>query len=190
MPSGAPPLPPPAAAGPQAKRRGVDGRGKGERPGLPPSSRVHLAGSRLLALLAVLALFAAACTSAVLPTASAVPTASVTAITPDTGTDTPGPTLDPAASPLPSAAATLTPSPTPDPSSTPVATPTGTPSVAPSGTPAGAPTACLQTQGQFTLADVPSRVLGYDIITRVYLPPCYAASSVAYPVLYLFHGLN
>ena len=38
--------------------------------------------------------------------------------------------------------------------------------------------------------DVPSRVLGYDIITRIYLPPCYGASSAAYPVLYLIHGLN
>jgi enterochelin esterase-like enzyme len=38
--------------------------------------------------------------------------------------------------------------------------------------------------------DVPSVVLGYAITTRIYLPPCYATSGQAYPVLYLIHGLN
>jgi enterochelin esterase-like enzyme len=37
---------------------------------------------------------------------------------------------------------------------------------------------------------VPSATLRYDIDTRVYLPPCYAANQKRYPVLYLIHGLN
>ena len=37
---------------------------------------------------------------------------------------------------------------------------------------------------------MPSAALGYPINTRIYVPPCYAESGQAYPVLYLIHGLN
>ena len=182
--SGVPPLPPPAG----------EGRGEGERPGLTSPPFVRRVSSRLLALFVALALVAAACGPDGPATANPIPAASATALASDTSTATPGPTLDPAASALPSAATTLTPSSTPDPSGTPAATSTGaltdTPTGAPTDAPTGAPTPCVQTQGQFTIVDVPSRVLGYDIITRIYLPPCYDASRAAYPVLYLVHGLN
>ena len=56
--------------------------------------------------------------------------------------------------------------------------------------PSGTPGPCTDTQGQFTNVDVPSAGLGYPITTRIYLPPCYASSGQAYPVLYLIHGLN
>ena len=57
-------------------------------------------------------------------------------------------------------------------------------------TPTPSPTPCTGTTGQFTSVDVPSTILGYDINTRIYLPPCYASSGQTYPVLYLVHGLN
>src|SRR5258706_79787 len=81
--------------------------------------------------------------------------------------------------PAASAARSPTPGPTTDSSPGASATP------GPSATLAGTPPPCVQTQGQFTMVDIPSAVLGYAIATRIYLPPCYGASDTAYPVLYL-----
>jgi enterochelin esterase-like enzyme len=67
---------------------------------------------------------------------------------------------------------------------------TATPTPWPSATPSPSPTPCADTAGAFSSVEVPSAILGYDIDTRIYLPPCYAASGAAYPVLYLIHGLN
>jgi enterochelin esterase-like enzyme len=59
---------------------------------------------------------------------------------------------------------------------------------APSATASRVP--CVETQGEFISVSVPSTILPYSIDTRIYLPPCYARSDQAYPVLYLMHGLN
>ena len=48
----------------------------------------------------------------------------------------------------------------------------------------------METQGQFSSVSVPSVTLRYDIVTRIYVPACYASSGQSYPVLYLMHGLN
>ena len=89
-----------------------------------------------------------------------------------------------------SATATLT----PGPSLTPSATPTTGTSVAPSLTPrptrTATPTPCAEPRGTVSLLHVPSDVLNYPIDAQLYLPPCYATSGAAYPVLYLIHGLN
>ncbi len=87
------------------------------------------------------------------------------------------------------------------PSVTPSATPTTGTSVAPSLTPrptrtatptelGQAPTPCAEARGTVSLIHVPSDVLNYPIDAQLYLPPCYATSGAAYPVLYLIHGLN
>jgi len=44
--------------------------------------------------------------------------------------------------------------------------------------------------GTVMTISVPSAVLKYPIDAQLYLPPCYATSGEAYPVLYLIHGLN
>lgn len=83
---------------------------------------------------------------------------------------------------------------TPGPALTPSATPTTGTSVAPSLTPRPTrtvtPTPCAQARGTVSLIHVPSDVLNYPIDAQLYLPPCYATSGEAYPVLYLIHGLN
>jgi enterochelin esterase-like enzyme len=141
----------------------------------------------LCALLAALALLAAAgcgpadsgtpdVVHAAGATASATP-ASATLTRDPAATLTPGVTLDqePTASPA---------EPTGEP------TLASTPDTSPAPPPPATPTACLQTQGQFTSVNVASSVLTYSIATRIYLPPCYASSAKAYPVVYLIHGLN
>src|SRR5206468_3190854 len=92
------------------------------------------------------------------------------------------PGLDPVASLPPSATLAQ------DPAGSPTPAPADTSTVTPG--PPLAPTACTQTEGQFSSVSVPSGILGYDIAARVYLPPCYAGSGQAYPVLYMIHGLN
>lgn len=196
MPPGARWLPLPAGPWPPEQREAGEGRGdivpeaqaewERERPGPKSPSCLRLGGYRVWPLLAALALLAAACGPGVTATASVVSATRDTALAPDTSTAaalsrlsaTPAPTLDPAATALPTLEQVTTGSPAA----------ADTPGL--SGTPAGAPTPCVQTQGQFTTVDVPSRVLGYAIATRIYLPPCYGAASTAYPVLYLVHGLN
>lgn len=68
----------------------------------------------------------------------------------------------------------------------------GTPAASGMPTPAVTATAtpCTETKGAFSSVAVPSAMLRYPIDTRIYLPPCYASSGKAYPVLYLIHGLN
>ena len=79
----------------------------------------------------------------------------------------------------------LTPSATLYPSLTPRPTPTG---LGPART--ATPTPCAEAGGTVSLIHVPSDVLNYPIDAQVYLPPCYATSGEAYPVLYLIHGLH
>jgi len=137
---------------------------------------------RVWARLAVAMLaLAAACAPQTTPS-SLTPSAAVTG----TAAEATGPSTDAASLTAPPAA-------TQDPATAEPAT--GTPPAASatpqsSSTPDSTPTPCTQTQGQFTIVDVPSRVLGYPITTRIYLPTCYSATDTAYPVLYLVHGLN
>lgn len=49
---------------------------------------------------------------------------------------------------------------------------------------------CTAAVGTVVSVTVPSTTLRYPIDTRVYLPPCYAATTQRYPVLYLMHGLG
>lgn len=81
------------------------------------------------------------------------------------------------------------PSPTLPPTGTPLP-PTSTPTPTPTITPLPSPTPCADEQGTVASVRVPSPTLRYEIDTRLYLPPCYAAKSERYPVLYLLHGLN
>jgi enterochelin esterase-like enzyme len=88
----------------------------------------------------------------------------------------------------PTTAGPTTPSVTPGPSLTPSAT--LYPSLTPRPTRTPAPTPCAEPHGTVSAISVPSDVLNYPIDAQLYLPPCYAVSGVAYPVLYLIHGLG
>jgi enterochelin esterase-like enzyme len=134
----------------------------------------------LLAALAVLVV--AACGSAGSVPSGVVQTAGATASATIVPTNPASPT--PAASATDAPSVTPPPAPPGRPGGTPTLTPTPWPLVTPS------PTPCAETHGQFSSVSVPSNVLRYAIDTRIYLPPCYAASGKAYPVLYLIHGLN
>lgn len=101
-------------------------------------------------------------------------------------TEGPAAALAAGASPAP-AQPTLPPTATGTPGATPLP-PTASPTWVPSPTPQ--PPACLETAGAVITATIPSPTLRYDIDARIYLPPCYAASSRRYPVLYLIHGLG
>ncbi len=83
---------------------------------------------------------------------------------------------------MPASFHTATPPPTPPDTHTP--TPPASATVRPSATP------CAEQQGNVYTLTVPSPTLRYDIDARIYLPPCYGANQVRYPVLYLIHGLN
>ena len=61
-------------------------------------------------------------------------------------------------------------------------------------TPDPSPTAqtaqCTSTQGEIRQATVESVVYAAPVPVNMYLPPCYAAATEPYPVLYLLHGGN
>jgi enterochelin esterase-like enzyme len=79
--------------------------------------------------------------------------------------------------------------------STPPPTPTLTPTSAPP-TPAYSPAFptvpfapdCTETAGTVSNFNYHAYTLGYSLFYDVYLPPCYEATSDAYPVIYLLHG--
>ena len=141
------------------------------------------------ALLAALALFTATgCGPADRGTSGVVQAAGATASAASATLSLP---LDPTVTLAPSATG-LAPGPASSPAAPTSEPPTGEPTLTSTPGPllTPTPTPCRQTQGQFTAVDVPSSVLTYSINTRIYLPPCYAATGQAYPVLYLIHGLN
>lgn len=121
------------------------------------------------------------------PTATATPTP-----VPPTPTDTPTPT--PTATPVPPPTPLPTPTPrprasAPAPAAVVVPTPVYiTPPASPGMVAMSANPLCAEGAGRVEVGSYPSRVTGQSMPYRIYLPPGYDASSVAYPVVYLLHG--
>lgn len=63
--------------------------------------------------------------------------------------------------------------------------------ISPSPTPTPTEIPCLETTGKINEVAFTSQILGEDILTNVYLPPCYDPNrSPGYPLLMMLHGQN